>query len=341
MADSAAYNPAFRYVAGKLIITALAPTLEAIAANQGPESGGNKVVIKGTNLEQVTSVIFNGKTYRKPAFIVNGAGTEITITAPAGKGEVEVLIRAGITELSGVYTYIPDEVKPPVVVTGPATLSLDLKLVAGAKLRGQQTTLSGSGLKPNSPYTLVIGSKKTLIVSGVTDSKGAFTKKVTLLQKSCVGTGSQTLVLTGTRPNNAKVTAEAAFSLDGKCEVTTGQVVKTIKKGKISFTLSGFLFDYRKADLKAEAVKSLSMLASKIKGAKVIKVYGYTETDTKSAEIKAANLILAKDRTVSVVNFLKGKLKGVKYLTYGKGGVNPVSITNQALNRRVVIEVTF
>jgi hypothetical protein len=28
-------------------------------------------------------------------------------------------------------------------------------------------------------------------------------------------------------------------------------------------------------------------------------------------------------------------------LTYGKGGVNPVSLTNQALNRRVVIEVSF
>jgi outer membrane protein OmpA-like peptidoglycan-associated protein len=101
------------------------------------------------------------------------------------------------------------------------------------------------------------------------------------------------------------------------------------------------LFDYVKSDLRPEAVKSLTVLASKIKGAKLIKIYGYTETDTKSAAIKASNLILAKDRTVSVMNFLKGKLKGVKYLTFGKGGVNPVSITNQALNRRVVIEVSF
>ena len=341
MADSEAYNPAVRYVAGKLIITATAPTLDAIAANSGPEAGGNKVVIKGTNLDQVTSIVFAGKTYRKPAFTVNGAGTEITITAPAGKGEVEVLIRAGVTELTGIYTYIPDTVKPPVVVTGPATLSLGLKLITGAKLKGHQTTLSGSGLKPNSPYTLVIGSKKTVIASGVTDSKGNFTKKVTLVQKACVAAGTQNLVLTGTRPNDAKVTAEAAFDLNAKCEVTTGQVVKTIKKGKVTWTLSGFLFDFVSYELRPEAVKSLNMLASKIKGAKLIKIYGYTETDTKSAAIKASNLILAKDRTVSVMNFLKGKLKGVKYLTYGKGGVNPVSITNQALNRRVVIEVSF
>jgi outer membrane protein OmpA-like peptidoglycan-associated protein len=340
MANSAAYNPNVKYVAGKLVITAQAPTLDAIAANFGPEAGGNKVVIKGTNLEQVTSVVFAGKTYRKPAFTVNGAGTEITITAPAGKGEVEVLIRAGVTELSGIYTYIPPTVNPP-VVSGPTSLALGLQLTVGTKLKGQVATLSGSGLKANSPYTLVIGSKKTLVVSGVTNAKGAFTKKVTFSQNACVGTGTQDLVLTGTKPNNSKVTSEASFSLDAKCEITTGQVLKTIKKGKISWTLSGFLFEYVKADLTPEAIKSLNMLAAKIKGAKLVKIYGYTETDTKSSVIKALNLILAKDRTVSVMNYLKTKIKGAKYLTYGKGGVNPVSLTNQALNRRVVIEVSF
>jgi outer membrane protein OmpA-like peptidoglycan-associated protein len=340
MANSAAYNPNVKYVAGKLVITAQAPTLDAIAANFGPEAGGNKVVIKGERLEQVTSIVFAGKTYRKPAFTVNGAGTEITITAPAGKGEVEVLIRAGVTELSGIYTYIPPTVNPP-VVSGPTSLALGLQLTVGTKLKGQVATLSGSGLKANSPYTLVIGSKKTVVVSGVTNAKGAFTKKVTFTQNVCVGTGTQDLVLTGTKPNNSKVTSEASFSLDAKCEITTGQVLKTIKKGKISWTLSGFLFEYVKADLTPGAIKSLNMLAAKIKGAKLVKIYGYTETDTKSSVIKALNLILAKDRTVSVMNYLKTKIKGAKYLTYGKGGVNPVSLTNQALNRRVVIEVSF
>jgi outer membrane protein OmpA-like peptidoglycan-associated protein len=340
MADSEAYNPAVRYVSGKLIITATAPSLDAIAANAGPEAGGNKVVIKGERLEQVTSIVFAGKTYRKPAFTVNGAGTEITITAPAGKGEVEVLIRAGVTELSGIYTYIPPTVNPP-VVSGPTSLALGLQLTVGTKLKGQVATLSGSGLKANSPYTLVIGSKKTLVVSGVTNAKGAFTKKVTFTQNVCVGTGTQDLVLTGTKPNNSKVTSEASFSLDAKCEITTGQVLKTIKKGKSSWTLSGFLFEYVKADLTPGAIKSLNMLAAKIKGAKLVKIYGYTETDTKSSLVKALNLILAKDRTVSVMNYLKTKIKGAKYLTYGKGGVNPVSLTNQALNRRVVIEVSF
>ena len=338
-ADAAAYNPDFKYVAGKLIITPEAPTLNAISANQGPEAGGNKVVIKGTNLQQVTSVVFGGKTFRKPAFVVNGDGTEITLTAPAGKGQVDVLVRAGVTELDGIYTYIPPVVNP--VVSGPTSLALGLQLTVGTKLNGQVATLSGSGLKANSPYTLVIGSKKTVVVSGVTDAKGAFTKKVTFTQNACVGAGTQNLVLTGTKPNDAKVTSEASFSLDAKCEITTGQVVKSIKKGKISWTLSGFLFEYVKADLTPGAIKSLNLLVTRIKGAKLVKITGYTETDTKSAAIKAANLILAKDRTVSVMNYLKTKIKGAKYLTYGKGGVNPVSLTNQALNRRVVIEVSF
>ena len=337
-ADANAYNETVRYVAGKLIITAEAPTLEALAANSGPEAGGNKVVIKGTGLGQVTSIVFGGKTYRKSAFIVNGGGTEITVTAPAGKGQVDVLIRAGVTELKGLYTYVPVVVTP---VTGPVTLSLDLKLGAGEKLKGQQATLSGSGLKPNSAYTLVIGSKKTLIVSGTTDAKGAFTKKVTLTQSACVGAGNQDLVLTGTKPNNSKVTAEAAFGLNAACELTTSQVVKSIKKGKVTWTLGGFSFEYRKAELTPVAVKSLNLLLTKINGAKLVKITGYTETDTKSAEIKAANLVLSKDRTVSVMNFLKKTLKRSKYLTFGKGGVDPVSITNQALNRRVVIEVSF
>jgi outer membrane protein OmpA-like peptidoglycan-associated protein len=346
MADSAAYNPEFRYVAGKLIITASAPTLEAITANSGPESGGNKVVIKGENLQQVTSIIFAGKTYRKPAFTVNGAGTEITITAPAGKGEVEVVIRAGVIELTGIYTYIPDVVRPPVVnppvvVTGPTSLSLVMPLAPGSKLKGQVATLSGSGLKAKSAYTLVMGSKKKLIVSGTTNSKGAFTKKITLTRSVCVGTGNQDLVLTGTKPNNSKVAVESAFALNAACELTTAQVVKAIKKGKTTWTMSGFSFDYRKADLTPVAVKSLTLLLKKIRGAKLITITGYTETDTKSPEVKAANIVLAKDRAVSVMNFLKRTLKTSKYLTYGKGGVNPLSLKDQALNRRVVIEASF
>lgn len=338
-ADANAYNPTVKYVAGKLIITAPAPTLEAIAANQGPEVGGNKVVIKGTNLEQVTSIVFGGKTFRKPAFRVNGDGTEITITAPAGKGQVDVLIRAGASEVSGLYTYLPDAVQP--VVTGPTALSLTMSAAPGSKLKGQVATLSGSGLKANSPYTLVIGSKKKLIVSGTTNSKGAFTKKVTLTQADCVGAGNQSLVLTGTKPNNSTVTAESVFGLNAACELTTSQVVKSIKKGKVTWTLSGFSFEYRKAELTQVAVKSLNLLLTRTKGAKLVTITGYTETDTTSAEIKAANIVLASDRTVSVMNFLKKTLKTSKFLTFGKGGVNPVSLTNQALNRRVVIEVSF
>ena len=78
-----------------------------------------------------------------------------------------------------------------------------------------------------------------------------------------------------------------------------------------------------------------------IKGSKVVKIYGYTETDTKSLKIKKANLILAKARCVEVQKYLRSKGLKVKFFLYGKGGVNPVSLTDQAQNRRVVIEATY
>ena len=88
-------------------------------------------------------------------------------------------------------------------------------------------------------------------------------------------------------------------------------------------------------------IKSLDTLVKYIKGTKVVKIYGYTETDTKSAKIKKANLILAKARCESVMAYLKNKGIKAVYYTFGKGGVNPVSLVDQSLNRRVVIDATF
>jgi outer membrane protein OmpA-like peptidoglycan-associated protein len=82
-------------------------------------------------------------------------------------------------------------------------------------------------------------------------------------------------------------------------------------------------------------------LVSLIKGAKTVTIYGYTETDTKSEAVKRANLILASNRCDTVMKYLKSK--GIKaiFKTYGKGGVDPVSLTDQSKNRRVVIEANY
>ena len=337
-ADMSAYVSTFKYVAGKLIITQVPPVFTAVTPAHGPEAGKNTVVISGERLGDVTSILIGTKTLRKTDFVVNGDGTEISFKAPAGKGQVDLILRAGNAEAPGFYVYDAPVVP---VVTAPLTLSLDLKLEVGVKLVGQKITISGGGLKALSDYTLVMRSTPITIYKGVADANGNFVQIVTMPGKACVASGEHTLTLTGIKPDGGATTAKASFRLSNDCLVEGGSAVKNVVKGKVTWTLSGFLFKYRDERLTAAGLKSLDGLIKNIKGAKIVKIYGYTETDTKSAVIKKANLILAKARTETVRKYLLSKGIVAKFYTYGKGGVNPISLVNQAQNRRVVIDASF
>jgi len=337
-ADSSAYQSDIKYVAGKLVITQVPPTITSVTPNHGPEAGGNTVTITGTGLDQVTSISFGTKTLRKPTFKVNGDGTEITFTVAAGTGQVDLVLRAGSAEAATTYAY---DAPPVVVVSKPLNLDLALAFQVGAKLPGQKVLMSGGGLKPNSAYTLVMHSTAIQLYSGIADANGNFTQTLTMPAKACVDLGEHSLTLTGITPDNKAATQTAYFHLADNCVVGEGQAVKKVVKDKVTWTLSGFLFKYRDANLTSGGTKSLDALAKYINGAKTVKIYGYTETDTKSAKIKKANLILAKARCESVMAYLKKKGVKAVYFTYGKGGVNPVSLVDQSLNRRVVIDATF
>jgi outer membrane protein OmpA-like peptidoglycan-associated protein len=101
------------------------------------------------------------------------------------------------------------------------------------------------------------------------------------------------------------------------------------------------LFDYLSFDLSDGGVTSLNQLVPLIKGAKTVTIYGYTQTDVTSDAAKKANLILAANRCKTVMNFLKAKGINAVYKTVAKGAVDPVSLTDQSKNRRVVIEATY
>jgi outer membrane protein OmpA-like peptidoglycan-associated protein len=337
-ADMSAYTNTIKYVAGKLIITQLPPVITTVAPSHGPEAGGTVVTITGEKLDTVTSITFGSKTLRKPTFTVNGDGTQITFKTAAGKGQVDLILHAGSATADSTYTY---DAPPVVAVTAPLSLSLELKLVVGAKFEGQDVTIQGGGLKPNSDYTLVLHSTAVVVYQGIADADGNFLQVVKMPAKACVEAGTHTLTLTGIKPNGQSTSAVASFQLASNCIVGTGAAVKNIKKGKVTWTLSGFLFKYRDAALTADGLKSLDALIKNIKGAKVVTIYGYTETDTTSAVIKKANLILASARTASVKAYLKSKGINAVYRLFGKGGVNPVSLTDQSKNRRVVIDATF
>jgi hypothetical protein len=330
--DQSAYDNVVKYVAGKLVITPLPPTISAISPASGPEAGGNTVVINGNGLQQVTSINFGGITLRKSQFVVNGDGTSITLKAPKGTGSVIVTLNSGAVSIDTDYTYVPTPAP-----TAPLSIKLTLKLEIGAKFYGQKVVIKGGGLMPNSDYTLVMRSTPQTLHKAKTDANGNFLKTITIPAKACMSMGKHSLTLTGIGPDGKKATDTAFFVLTDKC-VVAAQAAKSTTK---SWTLNGFLFGYCQPQLNAGGISSLKALAPLLKGAKTITVYGYTETDTKSAAIKRSNIILAQGRTNSVVAFLK-KL-GVKavYKTVAKGGVDPVSVKEQWKNRRVVIEATY
>jgi outer membrane protein OmpA-like peptidoglycan-associated protein len=333
-ADAQAYSGVVKYVAGTLVITAVPPTISASSPAHGPEAGGNTLVITGSGLDTVTSITIGDLTIRKPDFVVNGDGTEITLVMPAGVGAANVVLNAGSAQVSTDYTYDPNPVVPP--NPAPLNINLELKLKIGAKFSGQPVFITGGGLKANSQYVLVMHSKELMVHTGITDANGDFAETIVIPAKACLKAGRHDLTLTGISPAGDPVKSIGYFTLDDQCHVT-GQAVQT---GSKTWTLTGFLFDFLKDKLTAKGVKSLKALSKFIKGAKKVTIYGYTET-THSKAVHKYNLKLSQGRCNTVKAFLK-KL-GIKatYKTVPLAGKHYVSLKNQYLNRRVVITADF
>jgi hypothetical protein len=71
---------------------AASPVIDRLTANDGPQAGGNRVVIEGTGLQgesPVQQVTFGGRAAER--FTVE-SDTRITAVAPPGRGEVEVRV---------------------------------------------------------------------------------------------------------------------------------------------------------------------------------------------------------------------------------------------------------
>ncbi len=114
-----------------------APTVTALGPTTGPTLGGTTVTITGTNLSGASAVDFGSTPVT--SFVVNGAGTQITVTSPAGTGTVDVtVVTAGGTSATSSadrFTYyIP---APTVTALGPTT---------GPTLGGTTVTITGTNL---------------------------------------------------------------------------------------------------------------------------------------------------------------------------------------------------
>lgn len=97
----------------------LVATATNLAPATGRASGGNTVVVTGTNLDLVTEVRFGSKTISSANLVRNGNGTTISFTAPAGSGKVKIVLVAEGGNMSFDYTYDA----PPLVTTTATSIA--------------------------------------------------------------------------------------------------------------------------------------------------------------------------------------------------------------------------
>ncbi|MBU6347427.1 MAG: OmpA family protein [Actinomycetales bacterium] len=100
-------------------------------------------------------------------------------------------------------------------------------------------------------------------------------------------------------------------------------------------------FDFCKYNLSKKAKADLKELAVRLRGAGVVTIVGYTQTDLTSPASRAANKVLSVNRAKTVAAYLRKQGLHVRMIIVGKGATNPVSVEHQYKNRRVTITYGF
>jgi hypothetical protein len=98
------------------VTVAGAPTITSFSPTRGPV--GTSVTVTGTNFTRATAISFN--SVNAPGFVVNGAGTRITVAVPTGAttGPIAITSPDGTGTSSTNFT---------VIVVHPRTITLDLR----------------------------------------------------------------------------------------------------------------------------------------------------------------------------------------------------------------------
>ena len=115
----------------------IAPTLTAVAPDEGPSAGGQTVTLSGTGFRAGMQVRLGGDL--AVLVSVNPGGTSATVTSPphaAGVVGVSVTTPGGAFTLGNGYTYVAP---PTVTAVAPAE---------GSTVGGQSVTLTGTGFRP-------------------------------------------------------------------------------------------------------------------------------------------------------------------------------------------------
>lgn len=257
-------------------------------------------------------------------------GTTLLDNAPTAVGTYKIVPYGGsITAAdSNAYSNALKYVSGKLVITASPPVVISISPAHGPEAGGNTMTITGSGFGTVTSITFgeLTIRKPKFVVNGTGSS---------LSFKVPKGVGAVTVML-----NAGSAQVSANYSYDPK-PVSVDAPFKTKKLNDKTYVFSGFYFEYAQPELTSEGVESMTELATELAGAKTITLYGYTETLAKTKAMKAANITLAQNRCDSIVSLLKKLGVEAKFATVAKGGVNPVSQTDQSKNRRVEITVTY
>ncbi|MDE3080795.1 MAG: cadherin-like beta sandwich domain-containing protein, partial [Paracoccaceae bacterium] len=184
-----------------------APTVTSISPTTGSASGGTSVVITGTGFSGVTAVSFGATA--ASAFTVNSA-TQITATAPAGSGTVDVRVTTGggtsATNASDRFTYLSN-------VATLAGLSLSQGTLSPGFASGttSYTASVGNGVTSLTVTPTLTDATASVKVNGASVASGSASGAIAL----AVGANTLTVAVTaqdGTTTGTYRVTVTRAAS---------------------------------------------------------------------------------------------------------------------------------
>jgi outer membrane protein OmpA-like peptidoglycan-associated protein len=232
----AAYDASIEFVAGILVVTPPPPTVTSITPPTGSEAGGEQIAISGSGLSAITSIVFGNVTIPSSGFVVNGDGTEISLVAPPGTGNVTITLIAGDTELLLDYSYNPYVA----TVTNVAPLT-------GPETGGNRVVITGTHLEKVTEVRL----GTTVITSGnLTRNQSGSSISFNALP----GTGTKNIVL---------VTSSGSYSFEyvytGVTVVGNPRLSLQLVKPQFGHRLSDHTVKMSAKDLKPGATYTLTM----------------------------------------------------------------------------------
>ena len=197
-----------------------APTVTGIAPTSGPAGGGTSVTISGTGFGGATAVTFGGTS---AAGYVLTSATQITATAPAGTGTVDVRVTTvggtSATSAADQFTYVSMNANLSALALGSGTL--DPSFAAG--------TTSYAATVPNAVDSITVtptvaDAGATVKVNGNTAASGAAfgpvalnvgSNTITVEVTAQDGTTTKTYTLAATRAPLQSVASTAAPGTPG------------------------------------------------------------------------------------------------------------------------------